>query len=222
VLLEVRLVIDIALESMIQSLLVNRGIDSQPVIEAFRQVPRAVFTPEYLQRHMYEDDALPIGLGQRLTSPALVARMLQELNLPKRASVLEIGTGTGYQSALLAKMASTVYTIETLPELAARARKVLVDNLGVSNVRFKVDDGHHGWSEQAPFDGIIVNAAVLEIPYTLVGQLRDGARLVAPVGESAQRLHVVHRQGFDEETVVLDEDVFLSDFMLLSGGASDD
>ena len=216
------MLIDLELESMIQSELVNRGIHSQEVIQAFRQIPRKLFVPDYLQHQAYEDERLPIGLGQTLSPPYVVARMLQELQLSGKKSVLDVGTGTGYQAALLSTIVPEVYTIELKPELSARARKVLVDDLGIHNVRFHVGDGQLGWSERAPFDGIVVNAAAGEVLWSLAGQLRSGGRLVLPVGEGTQSLNVVTKKGLEDEVEVIPEDEFVSRFRAMAGDLVDD
>ena len=186
---------DFELEEMIQQQLVSRGIDDQQVILAFRRITRKTFVPEYLHNRAYHDERLPVGLGQTISPPYQIARMLQELNLTERSRVLEIGTGSGYQTALLAAMAAEIYTIEVLPELSARARKVLVDDMAIGNVQFNVCDGFQGWSDAAPFDAIVVNAAAEEVPWPLVGQLRTRGRLVMPVGDREQEMVVVERDG---------------------------
>jgi len=177
-------VLDFALESMIQQQLVSRGIRDQAVIRAFRKVDRKAFVPEYLHHQAYLDEVLPIGLGQTISSPHVIARVLAGLDLgERRGRVLEVGTGSGYQTSLLSVLADTVYSIEVLPELSARARRALCDGLGLDNVVFRVGDGYRGWSDAAPFDGIAVNCWAPEPPPPLVGQLREGGRLVLPVPE---------------------------------------
>ena len=215
---------DLALESMIQRELVNRGITSQAVIESFRRIPRPLFVPEYLQHQAMADEDLPIGLGQTLSPPYVIARMMQELQLTPESRVLEIGTGSGFQTAMLSLMCKQVYTVELLPELSARARRTLVENMGLRNISLFVGDGTHGWSDKAPFDGIITNAAVEDIPPALIGQLRDGGRLVIPVNieEEGQELHVVTRVGFDDEVMTIAADEFCGRFRELEGDALDE
>ena len=186
---------DFELEEMIQQQLVSRGIDDQRVIRAFRAIPRKSFVPSYLQNRAHGDERLPIGLGQTISPPYLIARMLQECRLDDGARVLEIGTGSGYQTALLSVLAKTVHTIEFLPELSARARKALVDDRGMNNVSFRVGDGFQGWSDAAPFDAIMVNCAAVEVPWPLEGQLRPKGRLVMGVGDRQQTLQVLERTG---------------------------
>ena len=212
---------DFELEEMVQQQLVSRGVHDQRVIAAFREVPRTAFVPEYLHNRMYGDERLPIGLGQTISAPYVSARMLQSLELKPASRVLEVGTGSGYQTAMLSRLAAEVMTIEFLPELSARARKLLVDDLGIQNVTFLVGDGFQGWSDRAPFDAIIVNAAADEVPWPLEGQLRSKGRLVMPVGDKEQRLVVLQRPkgGGDPEecyTEPLD-----SPFPLLEGEAQE-
>jgi len=188
--------LDFELETMISQQLVSRGVSDQRVLSAFRAVPRKTFAPDYLESKAYADVELPIGLGQTIAPPYISARMLQELNPLAGGRVLEIGTGSGFVTALLARLAKTVYTVEYLPELAARARKTLHTVLGITNIQFHVGDGFYGWSDQAPFDAIIVNAAAQSVPDPLIGQLRAGGRLVIAIGTAEgvpQELHVVER-----------------------------
>ena len=183
--------LDLALESMIQQQLVSRGISDQRVIRAFWRIDRKIFVPDYLHHRAFTDVLLPIGLGQTISPPHVVAWMLQALALPEGARVLEIGTGSGYQTALLSELAGEVFTVETLPELSARARKTLVDDMGLGAIAFRVCDGFQGWSDHAPFDGIVVTASAEEVPWPLVGQLRAGARVVMPIDATdGQQLRV--------------------------------
>jgi len=214
--------IDFELETMISQQLVGRGVTDQRVLTAFRQVPRKQFAPEYLESKAYADGELPIGLGQTISSPYIMARMLQEVRLPENGRVLEIGTGSGFQAALLSKLVKTVYTVEVQPELAARARKMLIDIMGIQNVHFHVGDGFYGWSDQAPFDAIIVNGSAHEVPEPLIGQLRPGARLVMPVGETDQQLYIVDvSEDGDVETSVLPASDFRANLLMLQGETED-
>lgn len=214
--------IDFELETMISQQLVGRGVTDQRVLNAFRQVPRKQFAPDYLENKAYADGELPIGLGQSISSPYVMARMLQEVRLPEDGRVLEIGTGSGFQAALLSKLVRSVYTVEVQPELAARARKMLIDIMGIPNVHFHVGDGYYGWSDQAPFDAIIVNAAALEVPEPLIGQLRPGARLVMPIGEFDQLLYIVDQTEDGEvEYAALPIEEFRANLQPLQGEAED-
>ena len=200
---------DFALEEMIQQQLVSRGISDDRVFAAFRVISRKEFVPPYLHNRAYEDERLPIGMGQTLSPPYLVARMLQELKLPAGARVLEIGTGSGYQTALLSTMAEHVFTVEVLPELSARARKMLVDDMEIRNVSFRSADGFQGWSDQAPFDAVVVSAAAEEIPWPLQGQLRAPGRLVMPVGDAKEQTlqALERRRGGSDLSMVFEESV---------------
>jgi protein-L-isoaspartate(D-aspartate) O-methyltransferase len=217
---------DFELETMISQQLVARGVTDHRIINAFRQVPRKQFAPDYLESKSYADVELPIGLGQTITSPYIMARMLQEVRLPEGGRILEVGTGSGFQSAILSKLVKAVYTVEFLPELAARARKLLVNTMGIHNVQFHVGDGFYGWSDQAPFDAIIVNGAAAEVPEPLIGQLREGARLVMPLGtdpEAGQTLTIVERlEDGDIEVTTLPVETFRSQLALLEGEAMGD
>jgi protein-L-isoaspartate(D-aspartate) O-methyltransferase len=178
--------------------LVNRlraeGIADEDVLSAIREVPRHLLIDEALASRAYEDTALPIGYGQTISQPYIVARMTEALRAGRKLrKVLEIGTGSGYQTAVLARLAAEVYSIERVEPLLRTTRGRLL-RLGVRNVRFKLGDGSRGWSDQAPFDGIIATAAPATLPSALVGQLHVGARLVIPIGEpNMQRLLVIVR-----------------------------
>lgn len=214
--------IDFELETMISQQLVGRGVTDQRVLTAFRQVPRKQFAPDYLESKAYADGELPIGLGQTISSPYIMARMLQEARLPENGRVLEVGTGSGFQAALLSKLVKSVYTVEVQPELAARARKMLIDIMGIPNVHFHVGDGFYGWSDQAPFDAIIVNGSAFEVPEPLIGQLRPGARLVMPIGETDQTLYLIdHTEDGDIETASLPLTEFRGNLAMLQGEAED-
>jgi len=165
---------------MVSTQLAQRGIADQRVLDAFTHVPRHLFVPQVARDSSYEDCPLPIGFDQTISQPYMVALMTQLLSLEPGMKVLEIGTGSGYQAAILADLGARVYSIERLPELAERARSLLME-LGY-NVEIKTADGTMGWSQQAPFDRIIVTAATPKIPPPLVEQLVVGGRLVIPVG----------------------------------------
>ena len=167
-----------------------RGVKDGRVLEVMRKVERHWFVPQELQHLSYEDTPLPIGEGQTISQPYIVALMTELLQLKGEEKVLEIGTGSGYQAALLAELAKEVYTIEILPTLASRAEKLLKD-LGYKNIKVKCGDGYLGWPEFAPFDAIIVTCAPEHIPQSLIEQLAEGGRLVIPVGVSYQELKLL-------------------------------
>ena len=168
----------------------GRGVRDPRVLEALAAVPRHRFVPPQLQEQAYADTPLPIGSSQTISQPYIVAYMTEALQLPPDASVLEIGTGSGYQAAVLAEVAREVYSIEIVPELAERSARLLGE-LGYDNVHLRLGDGYRGWPEAAPFDGIMVTAAPDHVPPALVEQLAVGARLVIPVGRRAQEMRVV-------------------------------
>ena len=180
-----------------------RGVRDPRVLDAMRAVPRHRFVPEALQAAAYDDTPLPIGLDQTISQPYIVAYMTEALQLPARARVLEIGTGSGYQAAVLAEIAHEVYSIEIVPELGARAARLLGD-LGYEHVHTRVGDGYRGWPEAAPFDAIIVTAAPDHVPPALVEQLAIGGRLVIPVGRFAQEMRIVTKtsDGASSETTI--------------------
>jgi len=172
----------IARERMVETQIKARGIKDSRVINAMLKVPRHLFVDEALQEQAYGDYPLPIGEGQTISQPYIVALMTEALELKGTERVLEIGTGSGYQTAILAELALWVYTIERFYKLSKRAQKILLEVLGYKNISFKVGDGSLGWKEGAPFDAIIITAATPEIPKPLIDQLAEGGRIVAPVG----------------------------------------
>jgi protein-L-isoaspartate(D-aspartate) O-methyltransferase len=180
--------------TMVATQIVARGIRDARVIDAMRTVPRHRFVPPALRPFAYADNPLPIGSDQTISQPYIVALMTESLALKAHGRVLEIGTGSGYQAAVLAEIADSVYTIEILPELAARARAIL-DTLGCRNVQVRAGDGFFGWPEKAPFDGIIVTAAAPRVPEPLIRQLKSGCRIVIPVGEENQDLEIYEKTG---------------------------
>lgn len=171
-------------------------IEDERVIEAIRSIPRELFVPDEFKDYAYVDSALPIGYGQTISQPSLVAYMTQLLELDKNKEVLEIGIGSGYQTALLAKLAKKVYTVEIIEKLQKRAKEIL-DNLGLDNIEYKIGNGYEGWEEYAPYDAIMVTAAPPEIPEKLLEQLKDKGRMVIPVGKPGhtQVLKLIIREG---------------------------
>jgi protein-L-isoaspartate(D-aspartate) O-methyltransferase len=186
---------------MVERQLVPRGITDQRVLEAIGVLPRHLFVEEALQGKAYSDNALPIGSRQTISQPYIVGLMTQLLKVGPEDRVLEIGTGSGYQTGLLSKLAKTVHTIERLRALSTRAKQIL-RSIGCDNVHFRVGDGTAGWPEEAPFSRILVTAGAPAVPAPLLAQLDTGGRLVIPVGEEKQQvLHVVirGRAGFRTE-----------------------
>ena len=182
-------------EQMVETQIARRGIADPRVLEAMRQVPRHRFVPQHLLSAAYADCALPIGKGQTISQPYIVALMTEALELKGHERALEIGTGSGYQAAILSKLVQEIYTIERHAVLAERAGELLID-LGCHNVHLRVADGTAGWPEVAPFEAIIITAAAPEVPQPLLDQLADGGRLVAPVGPSGfQNLICVRKKG---------------------------
>ncbi|MBD1399065.1 protein-L-isoaspartate(D-aspartate) O-methyltransferase [Pelovirga terrestris] len=171
----------IARRRMVEQQIVARGIDDPRLIDVMNKVPRHLFVDEGLRGHAYADGPLPIGHKQTISQPYMVAAMSAALGLQGHERVLEIGTGSGYQTAILAMMTKRVYSIERISTLAARARKVL-DQLQISNVNIKTADGTIGWKDQAPFDGILVAAGAPDVPHEYLVQLIIGGKLVMPVG----------------------------------------
>jgi len=182
-------------ERMVENQIIRRGIKDRRILDAMRRVPRHLFVPEDIRHLAYSDGPLPIGHGQTISQPYIVALMTELLELTGEEKVLELGTGSGYQAAILSCLAREVYSIERHAALAEQARKILTQ-LGYDNVMIKVGDGTLGWPEHAPYDAIIVTAAAPDVPQPLLEQLADGGRLVAPVGSRwSQMLVKVKRQG---------------------------
>lgn len=182
------------------------GIRDARVLAAISRTPRHLFVDEALATRAYEDTALPIGYGQTISQPYVVARMTEVILAGREpARVLEVGTGCGYQTTILSQLASQVFSIERIPELSQRARGTM-QALQLANITLRVGDGWQGWSEQAPFDAIIVTAAPEKVPQALLEQLADGGQLVIPVGEqeSSQRLMLITRKADQFEEQVLD------------------
>jgi len=177
---------------MTESQIRARGVGDPLVLAAMAAVPRHVFVPEGLQVRAYADEPLPIGNGQTISQPYIVAYMTEALGLRGGEKVLEVGTGSGYQTAVLAEIAGAVWTIEIVRTLAGRARAAL-DGLGYTNIQYRIGDGSAGWPEAAPFEAIIVTAAAPVMPLELEGQLAAGGRMIIPVGTDVQELILVRR-----------------------------
>lgn len=182
---------DINRERMIEEQLIPRGINDPRVLEAMRTVPRHLFVEDAIQAHAYGDFPLPIGSGQTISQPYIVALMTQAMALTGTEKVLEIGTGSGYQAAILSRLCERVFTVERIDGLVGRARKVF-DRLRYHNIISRIDDGTGGWPSEAPFDGIMVTAGGPRIPEPLLAQLADPGRMVMPVGnQGVQELQLV-------------------------------
>ncbi len=182
-------------ELMVSRQLEPRSIRDPEVLRAFREVPRHLFIPDVGLREAYGDHPVPIGKGQTISQPYIVALMTQALRLTGKEKVLEVGTGSGYQAAILALLAGTVYSLERIPQLAVQAGKVL-EELGYANVIIEMGDGTLGRPENAPYDGIVVTAASPDVPPPLLEQLAEGGRLVIPVGSRfSQNLAVLEKKG---------------------------
>lgn len=177
-------------QKMVVDQIASRGIKDSKVLDAMRKVPRHFFVPENQRSGAYEDYPLPIGQGQTISQPYIVAYMTEAAKLTSNDKVLEIGTGSGYQAAILGEIVKEVYTIEILKPLADSASEML-RNLGYKNITVICGDGYEGLKEQAPFDAIIVTAAPLEIPPKLIEQLKVGGRMVIPVGSFFQELYLL-------------------------------
>jgi len=178
---------------MVQQQIQRRGVIDPRVLEAMRRVPRHRFVPEEMAPYAYEDEPLPIGHGQTISQPYIVAYMTEALRLTGGERVLEIGTGSGYQAAILAELAADVYTIEIVKPLAEEAKSIL-EKLNYKNIHFLCGDGYGGWPSAAPFDAIMVTAAPADVPMPLFDQLREGGRLVLPVGELWQELVLITKK----------------------------
>lgn len=192
------------------------GIRDGLVLRAMAEVPRRIFVPEQLQARADGDHPLPIGHGQTISQPFMVAWMTQALELGGEERILEVGTGSGYQAAILGRLCARVFSVELIPELAERARGALAQ-VAAENVSIRVGDGALGWPEEAPFDGILVTAAALHVPPALLEQLRPSGRMVIPIGaeHDVQYIHLLKKR---EDGQVSDEELFAVRFVPLRGG----
>lgn len=192
-----------ARDDMVDRQIIDRGIDQPKLLDAMKSVPRQDFVPEPLREEAYSDRSLPIGWGQFISQPYLSARMIELLELDGSERVLEIGTGSGYDAAVLSRVAKEVYTIEIIDTLGERAKKNL-EKLGYDNVFVRIGDGYQGWPEKAPFDAIILTAAPPDIPEPLFQQLKVSGRMVVPVGEFFQDLLLITKtaDGREKRTIM--------------------
>ncbi|MFO7924595.1 MAG: protein-L-isoaspartate(D-aspartate) O-methyltransferase [Bacteroidales bacterium] len=183
-------------ENMVRRQIQNRGIDHQPTLNAMRNVERHLFVPRGQQGRAYNDGPMPIGYGQTISQPYIVAYMTSLIDPKPDGKILEIGTGSGYQAAVLAEIVDMVYTIEIIPELANQARELL-DELNYNNVEVITGDGYFGHEDRAPYDAIVVTAAAEYIPPPLISQLKDGGKMIIPVGSPfmVQTLMLVEKEG---------------------------
>ena len=180
---------------MVAQQLKARGIQDQRVLQVMEEIPRHLFVPPEVQSQAYDDRPLSVGFDQTISQPYIVALMTEQFRLRSGARVLEIGTGSGYQAAVLARLAARVYSIERIPELA-EAAVLRLESLGIRNVQVRVGDGSQGWLEASPYDAIIVTACAAKLPETLVAQLTDVGRMVIPLGEGLnQTLTLLERRG---------------------------
>jgi protein-L-isoaspartate(D-aspartate) O-methyltransferase len=190
-------------ESMVSTQIAGRGISDEKILAAMRKVPREKFIPEDLKDYAYGDYPVPIGYGQTISQPYIVAYMTQAVKIAPGDRVLEVGTGSGYQAAIIAEIAEEVFTVDIIENLTKTAQKRLED-MGYRNIKFKCVDGYKGWRDNAPFDVIVVTAAPPEMPEELIGQLKTGGRMIVPVGENMQDLWLITKteSGYDKDKLI--------------------
>jgi protein-L-isoaspartate(D-aspartate) O-methyltransferase len=190
-------------EQMVVSQIIARGVSDQRVIEAMKNTPRHLFVPEDAMEYAYNDHPLPIGYGQTISQPYIVALMTELLNLKGDEKVLEIGTGSGYQAAILSQLTDSCFSVEVVKELAELSAKRL-NELDYDNVTVKWGDGYKGWTDFAPFDAIIITAAPEKVPEELIWQLKTGGKMVVPVGTMYQNLLVIvkTRKGYQQSSII--------------------
>jgi protein-L-isoaspartate(D-aspartate) O-methyltransferase len=202
-------------EKMVKGQIAARGIDDKKVLEAMRKVPRHELMPTRVRKYAYDDNPAPIGEDQTISQPYIVAFMTEALRLKGTEKVLEIGTGSGYQAAVLAEIVPEVYSIEIITELSLRAGSDL-RRLGYKNIKLKAGDGYQGWKEYAPFDAIIVTAAPDHVPQPLVEQLAPGGRMIIPVGDHYQNLQLIEK---DKNGELKEESILPVRFVPMTGEA---
>ncbi len=178
---------------MVETQIKARGIEDENLLDAMRKILRHEFVPDNMQEHAYNDEPIPIGGGQTISQPYIVAYMTSVLDLKKNDKVLEIGTGSGYQAAVLAELAAEVYTVEIHQDLSQKAKKIL-DKLSYSNIHYRIGDGTQGWDSHSPYDAVMVTAAPVSIPEKLKEQMGIGAKMVIPVGQAFQELVLITRE----------------------------
>ena len=201
---------------MVEVQIKQRGVEDKKTLEAMRMTPRHKFVPKHLISSAYADRPLPIGMGQTISQPYIVALMTEKLALAPNHRVLEVGTGSGYQAAVLSPICKEVYTVEIIPSLGEKARQRF-DKLGYKNIRTKIADGFYGWKESAPYDAIVVTAAATQIPPPLIQQLKVGGRMVIPLGSvfQVQRLMVITKE---PDGSITSENILPVRFVPLTGG----
>ncbi|RKX21158.1 MAG: protein-L-isoaspartate O-methyltransferase [Candidatus Zixiibacteriota bacterium] len=199
-------------QRMVETQIIRRNITDKNVLEAMRTVPRHLFVARRYRSEAYNDHPLPIACGQTISQPYIVAIMTELIQIDSLSKVLEIGTGSGYQAAVLGEISDSVYSIEIIPELADRAEELL-DSLRYKSVHIRAGDGYKGWPEAAPFDAIMVTAAAPEIPQPLIEQLKIGGRMVIPVGEGYQDLILITKN----ETGVVRKSIIPVRFVPMTG-----
>ncbi|MDZ7859326.1 MAG: protein-L-isoaspartate(D-aspartate) O-methyltransferase [Candidatus Krumholzibacteriota bacterium] len=204
-------------EEMVDSQIAARGIEDPGVLDAMRTVPRELFVKGEHSDNAYFDTPLPIGRGQTISQPYIVAYMTERLEIKSDDRVLEIGTGSGYQTAILAHLAEHVYTVEIVSDLARRARENL-EKGGYTNISYRIGDGSLGWEEEAPFDAVIITAAPVKIPEKIIEQIGPGGRIVAPVGAFSQKLYRITRKHED----LVEEELIGVRFVPMTGGRDSD